>query len=116
MKITKDAFEIAKASAKDSEVPLILTGEHGLITDVMVSPASEDFDTSAGMLPSMLPAGIRKYGKVVTKSDKELEPGYNLIDEGGTWKFVDEDGKELMVDVVENPLDDEIPRGLLEDP
>jgi hypothetical protein len=102
MKITEDAFEMAKAAAKDSEVPLWLVGEKSTITDVMISPGRQEFDTSAGMLPSMMPAGIRRYGKVITKDDKDLEPGYNLVEEKGDWKFVDADGKELSVRVVKS--------------
>jgi hypothetical protein len=102
MKITEDAFEMAKASAKDSGVPLWLVGEKSTITDVMIAPQQQDFDTSAGMLPSMMPAGVRRYGKVITPSDKDLEPGYNLIDDNGAWKFVDEEGKELPVRVIKS--------------
>jgi hypothetical protein len=102
MKITEDAFEMAKAAAKDSEVPLRLVGEKSTITDVMISPGRQEFDTSAGMLPSMMPAGIRRYGKVITKDDKDLEPGYNLVEESGDWKFVDAEGKELPVRVVKS--------------
>ncbi len=100
MKITEEALEMAKASAKDSEVPLWLVGDKSTITDVMIAPERQEFDTSAGMLPSMMPAGIRRYGKVITRDDKDLEPGYNLIEEDGNWKFVDENGKELPVQVV----------------
>jgi hypothetical protein len=100
MKITKDALEMARAAAKESEVPLWLVGEKSTITDVMIAPERRDFDTSAGMLPSMMPAGVRRYGKVITKNDKDFEPGYNLIEENGAWKFVDEDGKPLSVRVV----------------
>lgn len=100
MKITEDAFETAEASAKESEVPLWLVGEKSTITDVMIAPERQDFDTSAGMLPSMMPAGVRRYGKVITKNDKDLEPGYNLVEENGNWKFVDDEGKELFVRVV----------------
>jgi hypothetical protein len=105
MKITEDALEMAKAGAKDSEVPLWLVGEKSTITDVMIAPRRQSFDTSAGMLPSMMPAGIRRYGKVITPSDKDLEPGYNLVEENGDWKFVDEDGKELPVRVVKSEDD-----------
>ena len=100
MKITEDALEMAKASAKDSAVPLWLVGEKSTITDVMISPERQEYDTSAGMLPSMMPAGVRRYGKVITPTDKDLEPGYNLVEEDGGWKFVDGDGKELPVRVV----------------
>ncbi len=100
MKITEDAFEMAKAAAKESEVPLWLVGEKGTITDVMIAPGQQEFDTSAGMLPNMMPAGVRRYGKVITKDDKSLEPGYNLVEENDEWKFVDEDGKPLPVSIV----------------
>ncbi len=102
MKITEDALEMAKASAKESEVPLWLVGEKSTITDVMIAPERQEFDTSAGMLPSMMPAGVRRYGKVITKDDKDLEPGYNLVEEDGRWRFVDEDGRELSVRVVKS--------------
>lgn len=105
MKITEEALEMAKAAAKESEVPLILVGDHSIIKDVMIAPEAIDFDTSAGMLPNMLPAGIRRYGKVITKGDQDFEPGYNLIEENGVWKFVDEDGKENVVRVVASPDD-----------
>jgi hypothetical protein len=102
MKITEDALEMAKVSAKDSAVPLWLVGEKSVITDVLISPEQQDFDTSAGMLPSMMPAGVRRYGKVITKNDQDLEPGYNLVEADGAWKFVDETGKELPVRVVKS--------------
>lgn len=102
MKITEDAFEMAKASAKESGVPLWLVGEKSTITDVMIAPKRQEFDTSAGMLPGMMPAGIRRYGKVITKDDKYLEPGYNLVERDGAWKFVDENGDELPVRVVKS--------------
>jgi hypothetical protein len=105
MKIMEDALEMAKAAAKDSEVPLWLVGEKSTITDVMIAPERKEFDTSAGMLPSMMPAGVRRYGKVITPHDKDLEPGYNLLEKNGDWKFVDADGKELSVRVVKS--DDE---------
>ena len=106
MKITADALEMAKASARESEVPLILVGERSIITDVMIAPDPKVYDTSAGQLISMLPVGIRRYGKVITKASQDLEPGYNLIeDEHGEWKFVDEDGKEVQVPIVESADD-----------
>jgi hypothetical protein len=101
VKITADALEMAKASAKESEVPLILVGERSVITDVMIAPDPKAYDTSAGQLVNMLPVGIRRYGKVITRDDPDLEPGYNLIEENGNWKFVDDDGKEVCVQVVE---------------
>lgn len=102
MKITEDAFEMAKAAAKESEVPLWLVGEKSTITDVMIAPDPKEFDTSAGMLPGMMPAGVRRYGKVITKDDTHLEPGYNLIERDGAWKFVDEDGNERPIRVVKS--------------
>ena len=100
MKITEDALEMARAAAKDSEVPLWLVGEKSTITDVMIAPERQEFDTSAGMLPSMMPAGVRRYGKVITKGDRQLEPGYNLIADEDSWQFVDENGNPLSVRVV----------------
>lgn len=102
MKITQDALEMAKAAAKDSEVPLWLVGNKSVITDVMIAPSPGEFDTSAGMLPGMMPAGIRRYGKVITKIDRDFEPGYNLVVENDTGKFLDENGKEIPVRVVES--------------
>jgi len=106
MKITEEALEMARAAAaKESEVPLWLVGEKSTITDVMIAPERHDFDTPAGMLPGMMPAGVRRYGKVITKNDRYLEPGYNLIVADDGYRFVDEDGKELYVRVVK-PDDD----------
>jgi len=105
MKITEDALEMARAAAKEAEVPLWLVGEKSTITDVMVAPEQQEFDTSAGMLPSMMPASIRRYGKVITKADGDLEPGYNLIVSDDAYKFVDEDDKELYVRVVKSDDD-----------
>lgn len=114
MKITREAYETAIATAKESSVPLILTGRHGVITDVMISPPAECFDTSASMLPSMLPIGIRRYGKIITENDKDLEPGYNLVDKDGRWVFVNEDGDELAVDIVEDIASEVKDRGIFE--
>ena len=105
MKITEEALAMAKAVAAEAEVPLWLVGQKSTITDVMIAPDPGEFDTSAGMLPGMMPAGVRRYGKVVTKSDPDLEPGFNLVEEDGTWKFRDEDGNEVFVRVV--PSDDD---------
>jgi len=102
MKITEDALEMAKAAARESEVPLWLVGEKSTITDVMIAPERQEFDTSAGMLPSMMPAGVRRYGKVITKDDRQLEPGYNLVEADGAWKFLDDQGKEVYVRVVKS--------------
>ena len=107
MKITRDAYDMAIASAKETDVPLILVGSKGLITDVMISPTEAEFDTSAGMLPSMMPAGIRRYGKIITKTDTDLEAGYNLIEANGQWKFVDDRGQDASIEIVETPPDDE---------
>ncbi|HMK47328.1 MAG TPA: hypothetical protein VK436_11950 [Methanocella sp.] len=115
MKITSDALEIAKASAKDSEVPLILVGEKGVITDVMISPDQIAFDTSARQMVNMLPAGVRRYGKVITKNDQDLEPGYNLIEENNAWKFVDEDGKDTTVQVIDSGEDQGADKNVLSD-
>ena len=114
MKITRDAYDMAIASAAEADVPLILVGEKGLITDVMISPSEAEFDTSAGMLPSMMPAGVRRYGKIITKADSDLEAGYNLVEESGQWKFVDDEGHEVRVEIVDTPHEDEKPERLLE--
>ena len=105
MKITEEALAMAKAVAPEAEVPLWLVGEKSTITDVMIAPDPDEFDTSARMLPGMMPAGVRRYGKVITKRDPDLEPGFNLVEEDGAWKFRDEDGKEVVVRIV--PSDDE---------
>jgi hypothetical protein len=114
MKITRDAYDMATAAAKETDVPLILVGNKGVITDVMISPKEAEFDTSAGMLPSMMPAGIRRYGKVITKTDMDLEAGYNLIEEGGQWKFVDDSGNDVSVEIVDTPPEDEKSDEILE--
>ncbi|HEY3423030.1 MAG TPA: hypothetical protein VGK13_07695 [Methanocellaceae archaeon] len=115
MKITRDAYDMATAAAKETDVPLILVGSKGVITDVMISPTEAEFDTSAGMLPSMMPAGIRRYGKIITRTDTDLEAGYNLIEENGQWKFVDDSGHDVSVEIVDTPADekyDELLEGL----
>jgi hypothetical protein len=114
MKISRSAYEVAMASAGEADVPLILTGSKGLITDVTVSPSPE-IDTSAGMLPSMMPAGLRRYGKVVTKNDEELEAGYNLIKKDDQWVFVDEDGSPQQVEIVDLEGEDEDDTAVLEE-
>ena len=114
MKITRDAYDMATASAKEADVPLILVGSKGVITDVMISPTEAEFDTSAGMLPSMMPAGIRRYGKIITKTDTDLEAGYNLIEENGQWKFVDDSGNDVSVEIVDTPPEDEKSDEILE--
>ena len=105
---------MATASAKEADVPLILVGSKGVITDVMISPTEAEFDTSAGMLPSMMPAGIRRYGKIITKTDTDLEAGFNLVEEGGQWKFVDDSGNDVSVEIVDTPPEDEKSDEILE--
>jgi len=96
-------------------VPLILVGSKGVITDVMISPTEAEFDTSAGMLPSMMPAGIRRYGKIITKTDTDLEAGYNLVEADGGWKFVDDRGQDASVEIIDTPPEDAKSEELLED-
>ena len=42
MKITRDAFDLATAAANDSEVPLWLVGDRGIITEILVAPPGEN--------------------------------------------------------------------------
>ena len=93
---------------------MILVGNKGVITDVMISPTEAEFDTSAGMLPSMMPAGIRRYGKIITKTDQDLEAGFNLIEADGQWKFVDDNGSDVSVEIIDMPPEDEKSEPLLE--
>ncbi len=103
MKITEDALETAIAAAKESEVPLILAGEKGVITDVVIDQANMQFDTWAGQLPiGGLAAGTWRYGKVITRDDHDLGAGYNLVVDESGYKFLDPDGKKVRVRVINN--------------
>ena len=113
MKITREALEMAIAAAGDSKMPLILTGQKSVITDVVIDKSYCKFDTWATRFPSELPFGIRRYGKVFTKKDRELGPGYNMaVDENG-YRFLDPDGKEVKIEILEvSPFQDEDTRVL----
>jgi hypothetical protein len=55
-----------------------------------------------------LPVGIRRYGKVITKADSELGPGYNLVVDENGHSFLDSDGKEVEIEGLEvSPFIDE---------
>lgn len=108
MKITRGALETAVAAAGDSKMPLILTGHKSVITDVVIDQSYCKFDTWVARFPSELSIGIRRYGKVITRADKELSPGYNLVVDEKGYKFLDQDGKEVEVGVLEaSPFSDE---------
>lgn len=101
MKIERDAYEMAVAAGKDSEMPLLLIGDKGVITDVMVVPCMDSADYTLTRLRYIIPMGVHRYGKVITKNDTQLGPGLNLIEQDGAWKFIDMDKNEVPVEVVE---------------
>jgi hypothetical protein len=101
MKIEREAYETAIAAGKESEMPLLLIGDKGTITDVMVIPCFDSADWSMTKLRYIMPMGVHRYGKVITKNDRALGPGLNLIEEDGRWKFIDMDKNEVQVEVVE---------------
>jgi len=108
MKIEREAYETAVAAGKDSEMPLLLIGDNGIITEVMVVPCFDSADYTLTKLKYIIPMGIHRYGKVITKNDDKLGPGLNLIEENGMWKFRDMDGNDVEVEVVEGaPRKDE---------
>lgn len=113
MKITREALDMAIAAAGESKMPLILTGHRSVITDVVIDRSYCKFDTWAVRFPSELPFGIRRYGKVLTKNDSELGPGYNLaVDENG-YQFFDSDGKKVKIEILEaSPFNEEDTRVL----
>ena len=101
MKIVREAYEIAVAAGKESEVPLLLVGDKGVITEVLVIPYCYSADWSMTRLRYIVPMGIHRYGKVITKNDDKLGPGLNLIEEDGRWKFIDLDRNEVHVEIVD---------------
>ena len=101
MKIVREAYEMAIAAGKESEVPLLLIGDKGVITEVLVVPCLDSADWSMTKLRYIVPMGIHRYGKVITKNDDKLGPGLNLIEEDGRWKFIDMDRNEVQVDIIE---------------
>ncbi len=103
MQIEREAYETAIAAGKDSEVPLLLTGDKGIITDIIVVPCMDSADYTMTRLKFIVPMGMHRYGKVITKNDTKLGPGLNLIEEGGRWKFIDMDRNEVQVDIIEGP-------------
>jgi hypothetical protein len=113
MKITREALEMAIAAAGESKMPLILTGHRSVITDVVIDRSYCQFDTWAVRFPSELPVGIRRYGKVLTRSDRELGPGYNMVVDDSGYRFLDPDGKEVKIEILEvSPFNDEDTRVL----
>jgi hypothetical protein len=113
MKITREALEMAIAAAGDSKMPLILTGQKSVITDVVIDRSYCKFDTWAATFPSELPVGMRRYGKVITKADSEPGPGYNLVVDESSYRFLDPDGKEVNIEILEiSPFNDEDTRVL----
>jgi hypothetical protein len=108
MKITRETLEMAIAAAGDSKMPLILTGQKSVITDVVIDRLYCKFDTWAATFPSELPVGMRRYGKVITKADSELGPGYNLVVDENGYRFLDPDGNEVKIEILEiSPFNDE---------
>jgi len=103
MKIEREAYETATAAGSESEVPLLLVGDKGIITDVLVVPCMDSADYSLTRLKYLIPMGVHRYGKVITKNDNNPGPGLNLIEEGGRWKFIDMDKNEVPVEVIEGP-------------
>jgi hypothetical protein len=110
MKIEREAYEMAIAAGKDSEMPLLLIGDKAVITDIMVVPCMDSADYTMTRLRYIVPMGVHRYGKVITKNDTQLGPGLNLIEENGAWKFIDMDRNEVQVEIVEGAprKDDEI--------
>lgn len=103
MKIIREAYETAIAAGKESRVPLLLVGDKGVITEVLVVPCMDSADWSMTKLRYIVPMGIHRYGKVITKNDTKLGPGLNLIEENGKWKFIDMDRNEVQVEIIEGP-------------
>ncbi len=110
MKILRETFELAKAAAKDSEVPLWLVGNKGLITDIVLSPwsASKGMAAINGLnhmdgdyMTTGITPGQFRYGKVITRDDRVLEDCLNLVEKNGEWRFVDDFGDEMPVEIVE---------------
>jgi hypothetical protein len=110
VKILRGTLELAKAASRDSEVPLWLVGNKGVITDVVLSawPAGKavvrtyDLGRGDGDFSMMgITPGQFRYGKVITKKDTVLEDCLNLVEENGEWCFVDDFGDELPLEIVE---------------
>ena len=101
VKIEREAYETAIAAGKESEMPLLLIGDKNVITEVMVVPCFDSADYSLTRLRYIIPMGVHRYGKVITKNDKSLGPGLNLIEENGAWKFIDMDKNEVQVEIIE---------------
>ena len=102
MKIIREAYETAIAAGKESEVPLLLVGDNGVINEVMVVPCFDSADWSMTKLRYIVPMGIHRYGKVITKNDNSLGPGLNLIEENGAWKFIDMDKNDVEVEIIDD--------------
>jgi hypothetical protein len=115
MKIVREAYDTAIAAGKESEVPLLLIGDKGVITEILIIPYCQSADWSMTRLRYIVPMGIHRYGKVITKNDDKLGPGLNLIEENGRWKFIDLDRNEVPVDIIEGePQKDEQSEALFE--
>jgi len=108
MKINRDALDMAVAAAGESEMPLVLAGHRGVITDVVIDRSRCEFNSWAGRITIELPVGIHRYGKVITGVDRKLGPGYNLVVDAGGYRFLGPDGREVAIEVVEaSPVPDE---------
>ena len=94
MKILRSALELAEQAGEDDGSNLRLVGRDGVITDVAVG-FFEDYERC------MIPVGLHCYGKVITEQDPFRGPGLNLVRKGSHWRFVDDYGAEVPVEVVE---------------
>lgn len=101
MKIEREAYETAVAAGRESEMPLLLIGDRGVITDILVVPCMDSADYSLTRLKYILPLGVHRYGKVITRHDTNPGPGLNLAEKDGRWAFFDMDGNEADVEVIE---------------
>ena len=85
-------------------------GNKGVITDIVLSP----WQTGKGMtainglnhrdgdyVTTGITPGQFRYGKVITRDDKVLEDCLNLVEMNGEWRFVDDFGDEMPVEIVE---------------
>ncbi|MGA9139765.1 MAG: hypothetical protein WBZ29_06050 [Methanocella sp.] len=113
MKILRETLELARVTAKESEVPVWLVGRNGAIREILVIPTAisgpqltmsrlNSYDRSSDDTPFMIPVGMHRYGKVLTEYDPFPDTGYNLVEKDGRWRFVDEAGDDLSVTVVES--------------
>jgi len=75
MKIEREAYETATAAGMESEVPLLLIGDKGVITDVLVVPCMDSADYTMTRLKYITPMGMHRYGKVITRKTRSSAPG-----------------------------------------